>query len=132
MTGSRIRAGRLSPFLAAALVLFRLLVAIHAPADVGVQPADSGGHALSSSHDHAHAGEAAGDDSGSRGSLASGGEHGCHFCRATDLLVPEPASIPVRKLVPDRGPARLAEVDLPVPERHFLTRLRARAPPFSA
>lgn len=136
--GWRGRVGRFTPFLVAALVLFRLLSMAHAmpdavpasdPRAVSGAPADprSGGH------DHAHGHGAAFDDAGEgRGGYEPAGDHGCHFCRGADLQVPEPGSVPVRMRAPDREPAPLAAAELPVLDPPFLTSLRARAPPPSA
>jgi hypothetical protein len=119
------------------LVLFRLLVAIHAPSDAGPAPgAGEQAHDVSgAAHAHAHAhgyAAAAGDPGDAPGGGAAAEAHGCHFCRGTDLLVPEPGSVPVRMRAPDREPVRLAAAELPVLDPPFLTSLRARAPPLSA
>jgi hypothetical protein len=133
--GWRRRIGRYSSILAAALVLFRLLVAVHAPSDAGPAPgAGEQAHDVSgAAHAHAHGNDvAAGDPGDAPGGGAAAEAHGCHFCRETDLLVPEPGSVPVRMRTLERGPVRLAAAELPVLERPFLTSLHARAPPPSA
>ena len=113
---------RLGPLLAAAVLLFRLLLPLLPAA------------ATETDHGHQHASpERQSSDSHPSGSHdgADGHHEVCHFCRFQEALLPPPSSVPVvaRTLAPTAAPWSMVARDW-VSTLDFLIITQARAPPW--
>lgn len=124
LTESGRQAVRLKPLLAAALLLFRLLLPL-----LPVASAEAG-------HEHRHTAHETqpsnSQPSGNRDG-ADGHHEVCHFCRFQEALLPPPSSVPVvaRTLAPTAAPWSMVARDW-VPTLDFLIIAQARAPPQSS